>query len=322
LLRRRKKDVDEGKEPLPVNKISNHSFKELAGNYTEYVRKQKSFNTKRYFIQNLVSTFGSVPIRRLTTMAVEQYQTKFLTDGKAASTSNRHLATLKHMLAKAVEWQMVEEETLKRIRQIKLLPENNERLRYLSNEECFALISNCANHLKSIVITALNTGMRKEEILSLQWDKNIDLKHGFILLDKTKSGKRREIPINQTLRNTLQKLVRHLHSPYVFVNNEGKRFKEVVKSFKSALRRSGIKDFKFHDLRHTFASQLVMAGADLPTVKELLGHSTLTMTMRYAHVAPSHKRKAVELLNNTVQPKRSIQFSIQSPEMRTVAEAN
>jgi|TARA_B100000959_G_scaffold65628_1_gene69741 integrase len=322
LLRGRKKKVDEGKEPLPIQRISNHSFKELAENYTELIRNQKSFNSKKYFIKNLVNEFGNMPIRRMTTMVVEQYHSRFLTNGKSPATADRHLAALKHMFTKAVEWLMIEEEILKRIRKVKLFCVNNERLRYLSKEESESLISNCTSHLKPIVIAALNTGMRKGEILCLQWDRNIDLKHGFILLDKTKSGKRREIPINQTFRETLQKQVRHIHSPYVFFNKDGKRYKEVVKSFKSALRRSGIKDFKFHDLRHTFASQLAMAGVDLPTLKELLGHKTLAMTLRYAHLAPSHKQKAVELLDNAVQPKPTIQKTIQLTKMRTVAEAN
>jgi len=89
------------------------------------------------------------------------------------------------MFTKAVEWEMVEEEILKKVRRVKLLPENNRRLRYLSKEECQALINACSPHLKPIVITALNTGCRKEEILSLQGEKHIDLKHGFILLEIT-----------------------------------------------------------------------------------------------------------------------------------------
>lgn len=79
----------------------------------------------------------------------------------------------------------------------------------------------CSAHLKPIVIMALNTGMRKEEILSLEWDKHIDLKHGFILLDKTKNGDRREIPINQTVRSTLQERIRRVDTPYVFTDDEG-----------------------------------------------------------------------------------------------------
>ena len=94
----------------------------------------------------------------------------------------------------------------------KMFPENNKRLRYLSKEECKDLINACDNHVKPIVITALNTGMRKSEILSLKWD-NVDLKHGFVLLDMTKNGERREIPINDTLRITLQGITRRLDSP-------------------------------------------------------------------------------------------------------------
>jgi integrase len=101
---------------------------------------------------------------------------------------------------------MVEEAVWKRVRKVKLLPENNRRLRFLSSEECQQLIGVCNHYLKPIVITALNTGMRKSEILGLQWEKNIDLRHGFILLDITKNGERREIPINQTLRTTLTRL--------------------------------------------------------------------------------------------------------------------
>jgi site-specific recombinase XerD len=84
------------------------------------------------------------------------------------------------------------------------------------------------------------------------------------------------------------------------IQPQGKPYQDVKRSFHTALRRSGIKDFHFHDLRHTFASHLVMAGVDLTTVKELLGHKTLTMTLRYAHLAPTHKVKAVDILDKAI----------------------
>jgi len=117
-------------------------------------------------------------------------------------------------------------------------------------------------------------------------------------LDVTKNGERREIPINHTLRDVLKNIVRRFDSPYVFVDGSGGRFLDVKRSFHSALRKAGIKDFRFHDLRHTFASHLVMAGVDITTVKELLGHKTLTMTLLYAHLSPGHKVNAVRMLDH------------------------
>ena len=103
------------------------------------------------------------------------------------------------------------------------------------------------------------------------------------LVGITKNGDRREIPINETLRNTLKGITRRLDVPYVFFDTKtGKPYKDIKRSFKTAVRRAKIHDFKFHDTRHTFASHLVMAGVDLTTIKELLGHKTLTMTLRYA----------------------------------------
>lgn len=301
LLACRRKDIKEGKAP-EIKKINNHTFRELAGHYLSWAVVQKSFNSKKIFVKQLVESFGNCPLRSLNTRLVEEYQTKILTSGRKPATANRHLATIKHMITKAVEWDMVEEDILKKVRRVKFKPEHNKRLRFLSKEECQTLINACHPHLKPIVITALNTGMRRGEILSLEWEKNIDMKHGFIFLygDMTKNGERREIPINQTLRETLKRLPRRLDSPYVFTDGEGKRFKEVKRSFKSALRRASIKDFTFHDLRHTFASQLVMAGVDITTVKELLGHKTLTMTLRYSHLAPSHKTNAVNVLDGAI----------------------
>lgn len=194
--------------------------------------------------------------------------------------------------------------------EVKQLQENNRRLRFLSKEEIASLIDACDPHLRPIAITALNTGMRKGEILNLTWDQ-VDLKHGFILLVNTKNGERREIPINDTLRETLLGLTRRLDVPYVFYDQKtGKPYQDIKRSFASACRRARIRDFRIHDCRHTFASQLIMAGVDLTTVKELLGHKTITMTMRYAHLAPSHKVKAVAILDQlhdnymTIQAKR------------------
>ena len=137
--------------------------------------------------------------------------------------------------------------------------------------------------------------MRKSEILKLTWDR-VDLKNRLILLDKTKNGERREIPINKTLFNTLSMLIRHI-SGYVFANPKtGKAYDNLKRSWQSALRKSHILDFHFHDLRHTFASWLVMKGVDLTTVKELLGHKDIKMTLRYSHLSKPHVRNAVENL--------------------------
>lgn len=299
LLIKRKQAIKEGKMP-EIIKISNHTFNELAQEYEKWAEKQRCYKTKKIFISQLKNHFGNIQLRRFSTMLVEQFQSSKLNAGKKPATCNRLLATLKHIFTKAVDWNMVKEEVLKQIRKVRFLEENNRRLRYLTQEECQSLISECDRHVKPIVVMALNTGMRKGEILNLKWE-NIDLKNGFILLnqEQTKNAERKEIPINSTLRESLLSITRRLDISYVFYNPlTGKQYDNVARSFHSALKRAGIRDFHFHDLRHTFASQLVMAGVDLATVRELLGHKTLTMTLRYSHLAPSHKVKAVDLLDS------------------------
>ena len=302
----RKQTVKEGKQP-EIKRIVNHTFNELVQQYLIWAERQRSFRSKRGFIKQLVEAFGNLPLRRFNSMLIEQYQTERLQKGNKPATVNRLLATLKHMFTKAVEWDMVEDETLKRVRKAKLLEENNKRLRYLSKEECQNLVACCDKHLRPIVITALNTGMRKGEILGLRWE-SVDLRHGFVLLEQTKNGERREIPINDRMRSTFQNVIRRLDVPCVFHDPAtGKPYQDVKRSFKTALKRAEIKNFHFHDLRHTFASHLVMAGVDLATVKELLGHKTLTMTLRYAHLAPTHKAKAVEVLDGILNEKSTAQ---------------
>lgn len=307
LLIRRKNSIKEGKQP-EIKRIVNHSFAELAERYQAWVTgRQRSATIKGYIIARLVQAFGSLPLRRFNTAIVEQLQTELIKEGSKPATINKKLRVLKHIFTKAVEWDMVEEETLKRVRKVKALKDEGKRLRYLSREECQTLIRNCQGHTKDVVITALNTAMTKEEILSLTWE-NVDLKHGFILLERTKNGERREIPINQTLRATLQNLRRRLDTPHVFHDSvTGKRYQNVKRSFATACRKAGIKDFHFHDLRHTFASQLVLSGVDITTVKDLLGHKSLTMTLRYSHLAPAHKVKALDILDNALNEGPSVQ---------------
>lgn len=301
LLIQRKQAIKEGKQPETIKRIGNHSFKELAEKYHAWIEgRQKSAKVKGYIIGQLQAIFGSLPLRRFNPFIIEQLQSDLMSKGLRNSSCNKVLNVLKHMFTKAVEWDMVEEEVLKRIRKVKLLKDDSKRLRYLSIEEIQSLLKACDDHLRPIVITALNTGMRKGEILSLKWE-NIDLKHGFILLDKTKNDERREIPINSTLKAVLQSLQRRLDTPYVFYDPKtGKPYRDIKRSFNTALRKAGIRDFHFHDLRHTFASHLVMSGVDLTTVSKLLGHKSLTMTLRYSHLAPSHMVKAVQTLENTI----------------------
>jgi len=277
MLADRRQTIDKGEEP-EIKRIQNYSFRELSEKYISWVTgRQNSAKIKIYTIGQLLSV------------------------GYKPASNNKVTNLLKHMFNKAVEWEMVTEDILKRIRKIKPLKDNGKRLRYLTIEEVQTLISKCDAHLRPIVITAIHTGMRRGEILSLQWEMNIDLKHGYVLLDRTKNGERREIPIDETLRGVLQGLARRLDIPYVFYDQAtGKPFKDIKRSFNTALRRAGIRDFHFHDLRHTFASHLVMSGIDLTTVSRLLGHKSLNMTLRYSHLSPGHLNNAVNVLDKTL----------------------
>jgi len=181
------------------------------------------------------------------------------------------------------------------VKQVKLFRDNNKRLRFLSEEETTALLDACSVFLRPIVITALNTGMRLGEILSLTWDC-VDLNLGIITVVNAKNNQSRNIPMNTILTEEIIRLKLDANSDHVFARDNGKAPVTIRKIWIRALNQADINNFRFHDLRHTFASNLVMAGADIVTVKELLGHKTIAMTMRYAHLNQEHKKKVVNLL--------------------------
>jgi integrase len=131
--------------------------------------------------------------------------------------------------------------------------------------------------------------MRRGEILKLKWH-DIDYQRGIIYLLDTKNGAKREVFMNDLVKNALIGVRKHPESPYVFCDKNGRPYHDIRKSFYTALEKSGIISFRFHDLRHTFASQLVMSGVDINTVRELLGHKDIRMTLRYSHLSQDYKR--------------------------------
>lgn len=140
LLIQRKQDIKEGKQP-DIKRIANYTFRELAEKYLSWINgRQKSAQVKGYIVGQLLNSFGSLPLRRFNTVIVEQLQTDLMSRGLKNSSCNKVLNILKHMFTKAVEWDMVEAETLKRIRKVKLLQDDSRRLRYLSKENAKILL--------------------------------------------------------------------------------------------------------------------------------------------------------------------------------------
>lgn len=186
------------------------------------------------------------------------------------------------------------------------LKEPEGRVRWITRGEAEALIREikpAQAYLVDFIRLALNTGCRKQELLGLEWTR-VDLKENLLLLEAahTKTAKRRSIPLNEAARMAILNRFRFRSahcpaSPWVFAHEDGKRILDVKNSFCTACRRAGIDNFRIHDLRHTCAAWLISKGVPLSEVKALLGHSTITMTERYAHLAPENVRAAVAVLN-------------------------
>ena len=200
--------------------------------------------------------------------------------------------------------------------------ENNSRLRFLEKEELKKLFDCCSDELKPIVLLAVNTGMRKAEIQYLKW-RDVDFNRGFITLHTTKNGETRRVPLNNTAKEALVRVRKNPASPYIFCKSDGNPY-NFRNSFENALERAQIKDFRFHDLRHTAASYLAMSGVDLRTIMEIMGHKSLDMVMRYAHLSPSHQSNAVSRLDvqmDTIwSPRQNEQMREEVPDLVSASD--
>jgi len=297
----RKAEIAQNKFGIGNGRSHTIRLNALADRYLEY-KKAHITNTSRIetIFRAMLPFFGNRFIDEITSLMVEDYKIKrsrhIKRNGEKISPAcvNRELACLKHMYTMAITWGFIEHNPAKGV---KLFRENNERLRYLTQDEAQRLVEAATPHLKPIIIMALNTGMRYGEIAALKW-KDVDLDGRNITITRSKNGQMRKVPINENLYETL--LAHKGDVPgdgYVFCQGgSGIPYKSVRKSFITATKAAGIDDFKFHDLRHTFASHLVMKGVGIATVKELLGHKTLAMTIRYSHLSDAHKKNAVNLV--------------------------
>lgn len=300
---------------LDIKRNEKIRFEEMAElflkNYSQV--NKKSWKRDHASIKNLNSFFKGRYIYEINNLDVENYKRKRIADGVKHATINRELACLKTIFNKAIEWNILKTEPPK----IKLYKENNQRVRYLTEEEYKKILSLCDERLRSIVKIAVNTGMRENEIAKLKW-KDVDLKERMITLWDTKNKEKSVINMNEIVFDTLLGIKINPESEYVFPGKNGKGHispSYIYHSFKKIVKKAEINDFTFHDLRHTFASWLVMSGVDLKTVQELMRHKDFRMTLRYAHLSPEHKKTAVEIL---AEKQKSIQEidTIWTPEVK------
>jgi len=276
-------------------------FSDYAKQYLEYSKTNKAKRSYERDVTSLrvhlVPYFGRYWLANISTKMIEDYKAERKNRVNPA-TVNRELACLKNMFTKAVEWGYLKANPAKGV---KLLKEKPKTPRYLTKEEVCSLLEACPPRIYALVATAVNTGMRRGELLNLEWT-DVDLNKRTITVRNkeewhTKNYESRTIPVNDFLYEVLSKHPHHIRSPYVFCNPDGSKYNNIWLNFEAALKKAGIEHLPFHSLRHTFASHLVMSGVDLATVQKLLGHKNIKTTMRYSHLAPDHLKGAVERLD-------------------------
>lgn len=307
----------------PINTAANQqniSFEQFAWKwFEEYVVPNNKFSEqriKRYTLKSsLIPFFGRMPVREIKQFHMEQYKARRVKDGLANKSIKNHLTVLSRCLTSAYDWLELTSKPPK-IPWPKCPPPQTD---YLSPDECEMLLSHADGLVREMILMALRTGMRQGEIKGLQWSsidwesRVVIVNHSYCDREKNigapKSNRIRSIPLDVDLYEALYRKRRA--TGYVFTNVRGEPSNHswLTHHLEQACKKANMRRISWHVLRHTFASHLAMKGVPLNMVQALLGHSTIIMTMRYAHVAPSGLRAAIELLN----PKRFVSSEFGQP---------
>ena len=286
-----------------------HTLAELIDRYFESVLPKKRGGGKNQALQLRWwrKTLGERLLSEITPAVIvdarDLLQSESTNRPRSAATLNRYTAALGHVFTVAVkEWMWVDENPLSKISKF---PEPPGRVRVLGKQDRERLLSVCKSsrnpHLFPIVILAISTGMRKGEILRLKWS-DIDLDRGHLVIQKTKNRERRGIPLSEPVKRALELhgRVRRIDSDFVFPNRSGSAPEDFRASWKKVLKEADIQDFRFHDLRHCAASYMAVAGASPSELAAALGHKSLSMVARYAHIGESHAAGVITRMNEQI----------------------
>ncbi len=260
--------------------------------------KEVRINASKHFLKSFENKY----IQHISQLDIEKYQLQRKLEimslpknsGKRESEisfrlANIEIATLYNFFNYCIKKQLIDRNPCSGIKKLNEL----SRLKTLSDEDILKLINGATNKLTKDLITFLIlTGCRKGEALNLKWD-DVDLKNGVIAIKGTKTKFDRYIPISKPLKELLNGIEKNQDCLYVF-NYKGSKITNFRKSFMTACKNAGFKDLHIHDLRHVFASKMVMSGTSLYIKGELLGHRTTQMTKRYSHLVPEALNKAVD----------------------------
>ncbi len=292
---------------FPTHEAKRHTLADLVDRQLATVKAKRPHDYPR---QALLlgwwkKRLGAYTLAQCTPALLAEYRDRLLRENigtketprhRAPATANRFLSALSKAFSDAVrEWHWLNDNPLRRVAKEREAP---GRARFLSNAEREALLAACQKsvlpELYLIVMLALTTGMRRGEILGLRWP-DLDLDRRQIILNKTKNRDRRSVPIVPEVLDLLREhgKVRRLDNDVVFPS-DGAGPLWFDKFWYEALAKAKVKDFRFHDLRHTAASYLAMSGATVPEIAAVLGHRTLQMVKRYAHLSDQHTGAVVE----------------------------
>lgn len=289
------REVESRKRREARSPVTDLAFEDLAEKYLKLhaaTKRGQKFYT--YTVRVLLRQFEGRQLSEITAEDVDE----FMTARRAAvkpSTANRSLVVLKHIFKLGVRWGHLRENPAADAR---LAQEPRGRERFLTEDEAARLLTACTPWLYPIVLAAIHTGARQGELLGLRWE-DVDLGRGILHFRRTKNGHPRQVRASETLRGALKGLQSRLAGEAVFLNHSGEPVHRdgLTWSFRAACRRASIVGLRFHDLRHSAASFLVQAGVPLNTVREILGHRSLAMTLRYAHLAPGHQDEAAATMD-------------------------
>lgn len=306
LYHKRKTQALEGRKLPEKLRRPRVSFPEIAQDALAYSKAHKvheAYRIDRWHMETLLTWFRERVAEEVTPQEIERKLSKLAEDGRKPATVNRYRTLLSLVFSLAVRNGKL---TSNPVRMVKRRKENNERVRFLELEEETKLrgkIRELCPEREAEFDLALHTGMRRGEQYRLRW-QDVDLRRGIITIPLSKHGEARHIQINSVARAALLRLREHgstvregcLRIGYVCPGYEGPRKRDWRHWFADVVEKAQVPNFRWHDLRHTFASRLVMAGVPLRAVQVLMGHKCIETTLRYSHLGDTHLHMAVERL--------------------------